>query len=147
MNFPSSHKGDKLRKYFLEDRVIGAIKKNGPELNFRPKSASWYNSYNDATALYRYMLIKNKYEYDKIVTENGTIFDEVIDDFKEVTLIFKDNFNKEAFDVGRKHAIRVIRLKDKNLKLEYLSDYLDTKIIDEFLEFLNGYKKKGMGSR
>ncbi len=147
MNFPSSHKNDKLQRYFLKDRVISAMKKDGPELNFRPKSSSWNDSYNNATALYRHMLIKNKYDYDKIITETGTTFDEVIDDFKEVSLIFENNFNKEGFDVGRKHAIRVIRLKDMNVKLEYLGDFLDSKIIEEFDEYLNSIKKEGMGSR
>ncbi len=105
------------------------------------RSAAWYRSYNNAIALYRYMLNKDNYDYDIILTENGTIYDNTIDDFKEANLIFDNNFNEEAFNVGKNHSVRIIRLKDKNIKLEYLDDFVDSDVIDKFEKYISGFNK------
>ena len=38
--------------------------KNSTWINHRPRNAAWYESYNDAIALYRYMITKDNFNYD-----------------------------------------------------------------------------------
>ena len=70
-------------------------------------------------------------------------FDEIIDSFMEAELLFNSDFNKDAFNVGKNHAIRIIRLKDKEIKLEYLDDFVEDNVINLFQEYLNSSKKMG----
>ena len=114
----------------------------GREYEFKKKkSNNWTQSYNDATALYRYVLRKDDYNYDFIVDGNGTIYDEIIDSFKESDLIFGSSYSGDGFNAGRTHAIRVIRLKNKEIKLEYLGDYEESSIISDFENYLHSFSK------
>ncbi len=131
---------DVERAYYAANR--------GRQYDFkRSRDASWVESYNNATALYRCILDIEKYNYDSILTKNGTSYDEYIEDFKEKELIFDSKFNEVGFSVGKNHAIRIIRLKEKEIKLEYLDDFVDSDIISEFQEYLNNSKNNGIGGR
>ena len=121
--------------------------KNSKWLSYRPRNAAWYESYNDAIALYKYMITNDNYNYDIAVNKNGTTYDEKIDSFMEAELIFDSNFNKDAFNTGRNHAIRIIRLKNKEIKLEYLGDFVESDIINQFQEYLKISKNNGIGGR
>lgn len=117
--------------------------KNSTWISYRPRNFAWYESYNNAIALYRYMLTRDNYNYEDTLTETGTIYDEIIDSFKESELVFDSNYNSDGFNAGKNHAVRIIRLKNKEIKFEYLNDYDDSNIISDFENYLNSSKKVG----
>lgn len=133
-----------LSKYYSRDNVIKAIsatKKSPFYSQKRNNDVNWYESYNNAIALYRYVLRKDDYNYDLIVGGNGTIYDEIIDSFKESDLIFDSSYSSEGFNAGRTHAIRIIKLKNREIKLEYLGDYEESSIISDFENYLHSSSK------
>ncbi len=130
-----------LYRYYLTARIINAdtagkkgIKRDLLIPKTMPKEYS--DSYNIAICLYRYLLNRNMYPIDDILTETGTIYDSIITSFVEGHLLLDPKFDEGAFKNGKNVSVKVIKINKGIRGLRYNGDFVEDSIINDFEMFL-----------
>lgn len=127
----NSDKTIELGRHVIESAYYGATKSAPVGLNIREKDFS-YLSYNDAIALFKYMMDGKCTQLDIAL-------------FIKMVLKHDEWFSERGFEAGWDYAARVTNMKNPNINIEYkkLHDivYTDWLITSRLEDFLKAHKK------